>query len=78
MSNQPPTGLASQLGDERWRAGVDVLEQLQARWRELLSGDLRYGPGDDFYARYYLCYLTPSLEAIGDEGWVERHVRDIA
>lgn len=68
--------LAALLGAERLAAGLTLLQQLHARWRQLVSGKLRYGPGDGYYARYFLYYLAPALEAIAHDGWVERHLHD--
>jgi hypothetical protein len=70
--------LSGLLGPERLSAGVAALEHLQRGFRELCRGALREGPGDDYYARYFLYYLTPALEAITHDGWVDRHQRDFA
>jgi len=75
--------LSQSLGSERLESGVATLQQLQARFRALCAGALRKNPADDepgneYYARYFLYYLTPPLEEIAREEWVDRHLRDFA
>jgi len=75
--------LSRLLGPERLGEGLATLQQLQAKFRLLCTGTLRKGPaecrpGGGFYARYFLYHLTPALEEIGHEGWVDRHLCDFA
>ena len=48
-----PRARSELLGDDRLASGVTTLQDLHARFRKLVAGVLRYGPGDDLYARYF-------------------------
>jgi hypothetical protein len=78
MEAHPRHDLSDLLGPERFEAGLAALRDLHASWQDLVGGLLREGTGDEHYARYFLYYLTPALEDIARDGWIERHLRDYA
>jgi hypothetical protein len=62
--------------------GIAVIQKVHQRFADLVNE--RYervepsGPYDDGYSSWYCYRLTPAMQEIGHDGWVERHLWDVS
>src|ERR1022692_146131 len=74
--------LSAYISGDAITRGITVIEELHGRFNDLLNRryetiDFSYA-GEDGYTSWYCYRLTPALEEIGRDGWVERHLWDMS
>jgi hypothetical protein len=74
--------LSAYISPDAIAGGITVIEGLHRRFADLVNCRHQHvdlcGPYDDGYADWYCYRLTPALEEIGRDGWVERHLWDVS
>jgi hypothetical protein len=75
--------LSPYINSDAIAGGIAKIEEVHRRFSDLVNRrheneDLCSQPGDSGYAQWYCYRLTPALQEIGRDGWVERHLWDVS